>query len=160
MSPMLEPRSPSHPSTLLNSIQQWSVRIVPADSAKYIATVWNEAHLPTSTVEGLYGRVNMWAPDPMTLCCHIPPFHTDCVQSLTLMPMEKCVPLICVFGEVCTIPAWCIISKYGQYKGDLGYITSFNAQSRVFDILAALWELKPLPQYDDDEMIGQDICAR
>lgn len=96
----------------------------------------------------------------MTLRCHVPPSHIDCVRSLTLVPVEERVPLIRVFGEVRTIPAWCIISKHGRYKGDLGYIISFNAQSGVFDVLAASRELEPLPRYDDDEMIGQDIRAR
>ncbi|KAG6381505.1 hypothetical protein JVT61DRAFT_88 [Boletus reticuloceps] len=171
------PSPPSVPSNPTASTSLWSVRIVPgescvqylypsadqfykADAAKFIAAAWNKVHLTASMIEGLHGRVNVQAPDPKTFLGHLPPSHIGCVRSYTLVPPEDRIPIFRSFGDVRAIPAWCLITRRGRYKGDLGYIISFNSQSGLFDILVASRELKPLPRHDNDDMVGEDAHAR
>jgi hypothetical protein len=75
------------------------------------------------------------------------------------MPAED-IALHALFWRPRTIPAWCIITKRGLYKGDLGYMVAFDHKSGVLDILVALRYLSPLPRFPDDEMIGEDPHAR
>jgi len=84
----------------------------------------------------------------------------DCVRSFTLIPVEECVPLDLIFGKVHAIPAWCLITKRGQYHGDLGYMIFFDAESGLCDILIASRELHLHPQHNKDDLIGVDRHAR
>ena len=95
----------------------------------------------------------------MLLGC-VPPSHTDCMRSFTLVPMEDCVPLNLIFGKVRAIPAWCLITKCRRYHGDLGYMIFFNAEFGLCDILVASRELRSHPQHDEDNLIGVDHHAR
>lgn len=121
--------------------------------------MWNKAGLKSSTIEGLPGRVSVFAPDRKTLFSRAPPSHIDCIRSYTRVPAED-IALHALFSGPRTIPAWCIITKRGLYKGDLGYVVAFDHKSGVLDILVASRYLSPLPRLPDDEMIGEDPHAR
>jgi hypothetical protein len=114
-----------------------------ANSANYLAGVWNKAHFTASITDGLPGHVSIYAPNPKTLLSHVPSSHMDCVRSFTLVPAEECIPIKHIFGKVHAIPAWCVVTKRGRYNGDLGYMISFNAQSSLCDILVASRDLHP-----------------
>ncbi|KAF8432109.1 hypothetical protein L210DRAFT_3650601 [Boletus edulis BED1] len=150
------PSPPSVPSNRTMSTSLWSVRIVPADAAKFIAATWNKVHLTTSMVEGLHGHIKIQAPDLKTFLGHLPLSHIGCVRSYTLVPPKDRIPIFRSFGDVHAILAWCLIMRHGRHKGDLGYIMSFNSQSGLFDILIVSQELKILPRHDNNDIISKD----
>lgn len=104
--------------------------------------------------------MSVYAPNPKTLLSYVPPSHTDCVRSFTLIPAEECIPFDRIFGKIRAIPTWCIVTKRGRYNGDLGYMISFNAQSGLCDLLVASRDLRPHPRCDKDDLIGMDPHAR
>ena len=131
-----------------------------ANSAKYLTGAWNKVNFTASIIEGLPGHMSIYTPDPKTLLTHVPPFHTNCIQSFTLIPAEECIPVDWTFGRIRTILTWCIVTKCGRYNGDLGYMISFNVQSGLSDLLVASRDLCPHPRCNEDDLIGMDPHAR
>ncbi|KIJ09726.1 hypothetical protein PAXINDRAFT_17203 [Paxillus involutus ATCC 200175] len=156
--PSVSPASP--PSQDETVTKMWFVRIIPASSASYIASMWNKAGLAASEHKLLRGRVTVSTLDPSTFLHALPPSHPSSVHSYSLVPAEEYVRLFGVAAHKPQVPGWYKILKRGTYKGDLGYALSYNAASGCLDILLASRNLPDPTCRDRDDKIGQDQKAR
>ncbi|KIK76085.1 hypothetical protein PAXRUDRAFT_18458 [Paxillus rubicundulus Ve08.2h10] len=156
--PSVSPASlPSQGETVM---KMWFVRIIPASSASYIASMWNKAGLAASEHKLLWGRVTVSAPSPSTFIHVLPPSHSSSVNCYSLVPAED---YICLFGIAALepqVPGWYKILKCRMYKGDLAYALSYDAASSCSNILLASRYLPDPTCRDRDDKIGQDQKAR
>ncbi|KIK80624.1 hypothetical protein PAXRUDRAFT_15683 [Paxillus rubicundulus Ve08.2h10] len=91
--PSVSPASP--PSQGETVMKMWFVRIIPASSALYIASMWNKAGLAASEHKLLWGCVTVSMLDPSTFMHVLPLSHSSSVNCYSLVPAEE---YICPFG--------------------------------------------------------------
>ncbi|KIJ09590.1 hypothetical protein PAXINDRAFT_157857 [Paxillus involutus ATCC 200175] len=151
--------SPAPTSSPLASFQMWAVKIHPVSSAPYIIKCWNQAGLVAVALHKLLpGYVTVYAADPRTFLHALPKSHPTCVKTWILVPLENQTNL---FGAAePSVPGWYTISKRGLYKGNIGYVLSYDSDAGSMELLVASRRLNNPTRQRDDSDIGQDQRAR